>query len=344
MITEKALRDEFYQVYVLQEIEKLMRHPTMSNQDKLRKMRAVFSQIENKYEGTLSQKVRQWIEDSAPGKFCSWQIEKFFDLKTENEKKNLHTILKREETKGRIMHEKTVGSWRKLENDLTVVDWKAATGETLNVEWPFEINKYFRTFPKTIAVFSGTPDAGKTAFFFEFIKRNQKRWGDKIHYFCSDMGADEMKDRLLMHEDIDVDDWNFYCYEREGNFADCTQPDDINIYDFIEVHGDDFPYVGRWIKEIWHKLNRGIALIGLQKMWGATLGRGGLGTIEKARLYITTEFDKEKQCGVMRVEKCKSKVRGTNFTGYINEFKLYDGWKFHPGMWHPDYGDTKSFA
>ncbi|MFC1992057.1 DnaB-like helicase C-terminal domain-containing protein, partial [Chloroflexota bacterium] len=66
-------------------------------------------------------------------------------------------------------------------------------------------------YPGNIIVVAGSPNSGKTGILLDFIYRNQANF--PIYYFCSEMGTDELADRLLSFEGIDLDDWTFEAVE-----------------------------------------------------------------------------------------------------------------------------------
>jgi hypothetical protein len=176
--------------------------------------------------------------------------------------------------------------------------------------------------PKNVIVVAGSPNAGKTAFLLNVVKMNM---GGKmpIHYFSSEMGSMELKGRLQKFN-IPLEKWRFNAKERSTNFDDVIQPDDMNIIDFLEI-SDEFWKVGGDIKRIFDKLKNGIAIIALQKHPKATMARGGVGTLEKPRLYITMDS------GIMKIEKGKNwKNSEVNPNGLQIRFKLVQGAEFKP--------------
>ncbi len=85
----------------------------------------------------------------------------------------------------------------------------------------------------------------------------------EVHYFSSEMGALELKDRFSKF-DRPLNSWKVKFKERASNFADVIKPDAINIIDFLEVH-DEFYKIGGLIKDIYDKLTTGIAVIAIRK-------------------------------------------------------------------------------
>jgi len=270
----------------------------------------------------LSDEVEAWIL-STTGNFLSTEVYKVLQLSTRDEHKNVSIILKRLMDKGVIEKwgDKN-GSWRVIDNEAQTIDWYNSQVKAFDIKWPMGIEDFVLTMPKNIIVVAGSPNAGKTAFLLNVIAMNM---GGKlpIHYFSSEMGSMELKGRLQKF-DLPLEKWRFTAKERSSNFDDVIQPDDINIIDFLEL-SDKFYIVGGILKSIFDKLRNGIAIIALQKNPGASMARGGVGTLEKPRLYITIDS------GLLKIEKGKNwKNPERNPNGLQIRFKLVQGAKFMP--------------
>lgn len=211
------------------------------------------------------------------------------------------------------------GCFRLINKECETIDWLNASDDYIEVQWPFGIENYVRILPKNIVVIAGEPNAGKTAFLLNFIKLNMHK--HRIHYFSSEMGSQELRSRLVKF-DLPPHKWIFTPKERSSNFADVIEPDGINVIDFLEVH-DEFYKMGGYIKAIYDKLNKGIAVIAIQKNKGVEFGLGGMRGLEKARLYLTMEPN------IIRIVKGKNwATEGINPNGMELEFKLVQGCNF----------------
>lgn len=213
------------------------------------------------------------------------------------------------------------GVYRLVESKCTDIDFVNASDLTIPVIWPLEVEKWVSMYPKNIAIIAGEKDAGKTALFLNFVRLNMDKY--KIHYFSSEMGAIEFRVRLSKFANIGLRDWTFYPKERASKFEDVIQPNDINIIDFLEIY-DEFYKIGFYIKQIFDKLNNGIAIIGIQKNPKTDYGLGGLRSIEKARLYMAIGGHE------LKIVSGKNWVTQVNPVGLIRNFKLVDGCKFIP--------------
>lgn len=236
------------------------------------------------------------------------------------------------------------GVYRKVDKKVDLIDFLNAKGEMLDLKWPFGIEKLCGIMPKNIVVVTGSPDTGKTAFLLDFIRRNMMRY--PTNYFSSEMGALELKSRLEKFPQLPLQGWNFKPMERSSNFADVIQPNEINVIDFLEIH-QDFYMVGQWIKDIFDKLDKGIAVIAIQKNTGkgVDIARGGVGSLEKPRLYLSLSNNPH----VLKIVKAKNWVNDMiNPNGLSIRYKIVGGCQFKKEKdamgveydWEKDEGET----
>jgi len=227
------------------------------------------------------------------------------------------------------------GEYRKINSEVEEIDFMTAPTDKVDVVWPFELESLVETYPKNLIVVSGESDAGKTAFLLNFVDMNMDR--HKITYYSSEMGATEMRARLEKF-DRPLESWNFTAVERAGQFADVIKPDDISVVDFLEI-SDEFWKIGGFMKAIFDKLNKGICLIGLQKAPGTDVGRGGVGSLEKARLYLSISRNKD-GTSRLKITKGKNWVNNrVNPNQRYKDFHLIGGCKFviKDSEWRRDY-------
>lgn len=269
---------------------------------------------------SLSVEVRDFATSST-GVFLLSELYHSLYVKSRDDKKNISKILSRLREEGIIeKYGDKNGCFRKVENQCTTIDWLSVKQEELDIKYPLGIEGYFNTMPKNIICIAGSPDAGKTALLLNFVKLNMDK--HKIHYFSSEMGDMELKGRLA-NFNIPLPGWKFHAKERAGSFADVIEPNDINIIDFLEV-SDAFYNIGGMITDIFNKLDKGIALIALQKNKGAEVGRGGTFSLEKPRLYLSV--DPDFPGAKAKIIKCKNwKHPQINPNGMECKFKLVGG-------------------
>jgi hypothetical protein len=210
----------------------------------------------------------------------------------------------------------------KKELEENIIDLAAADNTCLPIRLPLGIHELVKIMPKNIIVVAGESNAGKSAFLLNIAAKNMI--DHKVFYFSSEMGGAELKERLQnFNEKMPFKMWEHCTFiERANDFDIAIRPDDINIIDFLEIH-DEFYKIGGFIKKIFDKLNKGIAVIAIQKNKGRDDGLGGARSIEKARLYLSM------RPGAIKIVKAKNWVSGLiNPNGLEKQFKLAKGMIF----------------
>lgn len=281
----------------------------------------VESAIKRHEARSISEVVREWVV-STHGIFLSTDVHRDLTLSTRVHKKNCSEILRRMVDEGLIERCGTKnGQFRKVEKVLDPMNWKDCDTENYyDLKMPLGLHNDVDIFPGNIVIIAGSPNSGKTSFVLNIAKMN----GDKkIVYFNSEMGPEELKKRLLLFDDMGIDDWNVDFYPRTHNFGDVIEPDSLNIVDFLEIN-DNFFSIGEQIKKVHDKLRKGIAVICLQKKKGAELGRGAEFSLEKPRLYLSMDFQK------IKIVKCKN-PKYLNVNGKEIPFTLIKGTTFIAG-------------
>lgn len=273
-------------------------------------------------ERNLNTEVTEWVLSSS-GVFLSSNIVDCLQCRQREEQKNVSKILSRLVEDGVIERfgDKN-GCFRKVETEAPDIDFVNADDSPVYFKWPFGIEQYYNLMPKNVVIVAGEKDAGKTAFLLNVVKLNMDR--HKIFYFSSEMGSSEFKSRLKLFEGFPLTSWHFHPKERSGNFHDVIKPDDINIIDFLEIH-DDFYRVGGMIRQIFDKLNTGVAIIALQKPRGRDEARGGEITKEKSRLYLSMGGGKIKITNVKNWVHPQINPRNMEL-----KYKLVNGCDFRP--------------
>jgi len=227
------------------------------------------------------------------------------------------------------------GTYRRIKKDFELMNYRQATGKTVHVNFPLDLDHFVRLYPGNIILLAGAKNSGKTTFMLDFIRQNQEK--NKILYINSEMGEDELNARLELFEDMKINDWKFDAVELNENYQDLIDPEKYPIFiiDYLEVL-ENFYEVGKYISAIHSKLKNSICLIGIQKKTDSDVGRGGEFTLEKPRLALAMDY------GRIKIVKCKAWVKGwENPNGKIKEFKIVNGSKFLPTTtWYYD-GEKK---
>jgi hypothetical protein len=318
--------------------------------------------------GSLSQMIEDWIRNNE-GKFQVNQIDSEFNLKTRQEKNNRSYILNRLSKQGLIRKEgQRTGEWRIVSKDCEAMDIFGSGVEKIKIPLPLGVSEMVNIYPGSIVVIAGSSNSGKSSMALNFIhacfaylstlreryniysipaclSRTRKTPSNfseylaeymapqsqeaEVHYFNSEMAAPEMRDRLEAFPGGAEDFRKVNFWKRSGDFADAIRPNGINVIDYMEAY-DEFWKVGQWINEIHKELNRGIAVIVLQKKKGNEIGRGGELTIEKPRLYLSLESNPP-HGGICKIVKAKSFAdTNNNPNGKEIDFKLVNGADFIP--------------
>lgn len=269
-----------------------------------------------------SEKIKSWIKAS-PGEFSTRDLDYDLGFNDPQQKQSRTQILEKFVSEKILSREgKRRGQYRPYKKELELIDFMNAKDNYVPLWLPMNIHEMVGIMPGNIIVLSGEANAGKTAMMLNIIKYNMDRFN--VHYFNSEMGAGELKGRLLKFEDLSLDQWNFNSYSRDSDFEDVvfTGENSLNIIDFLEVH-DDFYLVGEKIKKIHLALKGAIAIIAIQKNKGAEFGVGGNRTMEKARLVINVEP------GKFKITKAKNFIDpNLNPNGLMCDWKLVNGCKF----------------
>lgn len=275
----------------------------------------------NSGQEPLSERVLVWVRDTS-GWWETHELDDDLGIKNHRDKDNRRKVLQRLREQGIIERHPTINKrFRFVNTRTTSLDFRTATnGGILPIKWPLGIEDYVNIFPGNIAVIAGSPNAGKTAFLLNFIYHNQDRF--PIYYFCSEMGAVELRDRLDKFPDMDIRDWKFEALERSTDFEDVIRPDCINIVDYLEMTTELFS-VNTHLTAIHARLCSGIAVIALQKKLGSSLGRGAEFSLEKPKLYISLDRHK------LQIVKGKSwSHQDIDPNGIQTKFKIVNGCQF----------------
>ncbi len=264
--------------------------------------------------------------------FSQEDIWKFFNWKEPETRKAVSRKLYNETKELKVpILEKLDRKYRLIDVDLEEMDWQSADEKcTIDLVFPFDLQKYVKIFPKGIVVISGTSNAGKTAFLYNFILDNMGK--HIITLYNSETSKEQMKERMLnFHREIPAPA-PFKTVERYDNFADVIHPDQISVIDYID-HDIEVYLNGAEITRIFRKLNKGVAVVALQKKPNPKdfkgreiridIGYGGTPTVKRASLYIAMDSNR------LRIVKGKSWVNSeVNPSGLAWKFKLVEGAHF----------------
>jgi len=270
-----------------------------------------------------TEEVREFVA-TTDGYITTTECHKWLQVTTREHRKAVNMALSRLQQAGIIeKYGEKNGVYRKIEKlEENIIDLAAADNTCLPIKLPLGIHELVKIMPKNIIIVAGESNAGKSAFLLNTAAKNMI--DHKVFYFSSEMGGAELKERLQnFNEKMPFNLWEHCTFiERANDFDIAIRPDDINIIDFLEIH-DEFYKIGGFIKKIFDKLNKGIAIIAIQKNKGRDDGLGGARSIEKARLYLSM------RPGYIKIVKAKNWVSGLiNPNGLEKQFKLAKGMIF----------------
>jgi len=274
-------------------------------------------------ERNLSEEVRAFVLE-ADGSFRISDVCTALNVTEKGDRAAVQKALSRLK-KDRLIEstDKGYGGYRKIDADMEKLDILKASIEPLPIVWPFGLEKLVDIQSKNIVVLAGSKNVGKSAFLLNLAGLNMKT--HEVHYFSNEMGESEVKVRLSKFEGIDLEEWDkwVHFWNRSRNFADVIKPNAINIIDYLEnLEGEDYKIKG-YIGKVWEKLDRGIAVVGLQKKRDRDIGYGGEATQDRSRLYLAMDAGKIKIVNAKNWHDPKA-----NPNGRERSFKLVNGCKF----------------
>lgn len=223
------------------------------------------------------------------------------------------------------------GVYRRIDNEIEFMDFaNADIANHTDLFLPLGLHIKTKIFPKGVIVVAGVSGTGKTLFCFNTIAENMGRF--PIFYFNSEMGPEALKEKLS-HFPISINEWNQHMKVVDNwdfnNIADKIQPDAFNVVDYLEPEGEKAFNIHGVISAIIKRLNKGTALITIQKKPAATMGTGGIYSIKAATLAIALDWGK--------IEIVKNRFREADMTPSLNKinFEVHQGHKFvKQGGWY----------
>jgi hypothetical protein len=283
-----------------------------------------YENLEEKLPGG-KKKIIDRIREFIDGEMCDFSVTNVchtLSLVTSCDKTAARQALSRLKKEGLIKHSgNKSGIYRRVEDETEQIDFiNANPHEILKIYWPFNLQNLVNLLPKSIVILGGVQNSGKTAFLLNVVRMNMNH--HRIRYMSSEMSDAELRLRHDLFPDLAPSDWNYDPINRTSAYEDVILPDDINIIDYFEI-SDNFYQIGGHIKNIYEKLNKGIAIIAIQKNKGQDYALGGERTLEKARLYLTMDSN------ILTVVKGKLWANPlVNPNDMCFKYKLWQGHKF----------------
>ena len=281
---------------------------------------------EEKQSRITLEEIRKWIE-SVSGQFNIKDLYAWMPELSNKppERRQISNCLGRLVKEGVLERDGRYGVYRKVESELERMDFLHADTTPVDIWLPFNLTDMVEIMPGNIIAIAGEKETGKTTLALNIAWTNRNKWD--VHYFNSEMGNSELKKRISKFEDTDLYEWaeKISFYPKSDNFQDVIQTgsDKLNIIDFMEVAGDDYPYVASWILQIHKKIieNGAIVIICLEKPKKRDTGVGGRGTLDKPRLYLAMTR------GKIKIVTAKNWATDDNPRDQVCEFKVVQGAK-----------------
>lgn len=277
----------------------------------------------DKYKLVSSRLEADWYPYHEDEWFTHTDIVRYFDwddrdIKMAVSRKLYHDSTETSEPK----LEKSNKAFRIINRDLEEIDWeKADPTDVYSLRFPYdmETGKRFsfaeklKVPPKGFIIVAGVSDSGKTGFLLNMLVENM---GDfDSHYFTSEMSDVSVKRRMIPLEkwyDFRNGDGErkFHIYNRSDNFHDVIKPNSLNYIDYLDVNAEgEYFKLKPQLRKIKHSLQRGIAVVALQKPPGRPDAFGGSNLRSDADLYIALDI------GRLTIVKAKDNPGGPNLTG-----------------------------
>lgn len=228
------------------------------------------------------------------------------------------------------------GWWRPADNTLEELQWwDAKPTEEDNLILPLGLHNYCLIPRPSLIVVAGKYNAGKSAFCLNTVKLNIPKWGGELNFYVSE-GAELIKPKF---EKLGINEAPaFRTFRRTENFADVLEPDYLSVIDYLRVDMTQTYAVSDKLFEIFNKLNKGIAVVAMQKPPGERrLAFGGASTAFEPSLYVALESPTSNE-GWAEFEKIKV-VRNP---GGIDPYNLKIHYKIRYGVeFYDEYTERK---
>lgn len=275
--------------------------------------------------------VEEWIRTMATGKFHYTKV-----LDGQIQPKlypQLRVILHRCKEKGKAYPvDGKDGWWRPADTSLEEICWWDSEGLIGdNLILPLGLNKYCYIPLPSLIIVAGKYNAGKTALCINIVNLNLELWGNRLDFYVSE-GAEMMNAKFQSLNAYIPKPPPFKMYRRTENFSDIIDPDNLSVIDYLRVDMSKTYEIGNALFAIFNKLNRGIAVVAMQKPPGERkVAFGGASTAFEPTLYIgmdidTLGFEKIKVPKIVDIDPYALKIKfritkGVNFNEVHEEIE-----------------------
>lgn len=272
----------------------------------------------------IIQEIRDWVE-SIHGQFNIKDLYQWMPelSRTAQDKRKISAYLSKLVKERLIERDGRYGLYRKPETAIEKMEFADANEKGVDIWLPFNLRDYVEIAAGGIIIIAGEQDSGKTTLALNIAWANRNIWD--VHYFNSELGLGALKKKTMLFKDTEPIQWqekiSFYTLSHDFQDFIVPGPDKLNIIDFMEASGDEYPFVASWIKKIHDKIidNGAVSLICLQKPPGRDEAVGGRGTLDKARLYLAVSR------GAIKIIRAKDWASTMNPRDLALDFKIVNG-------------------
>jgi hypothetical protein len=238
-------------------------------------------------ESSIAADVREVVLISS-GYFSTSDIYRDLNLTSGDTKKAAVLALLSLEKEGIITkHGQKMGSYRRIEATQEIDFMNADPDDYLNLQWPLGLEKKTRIFQKSVIEIAGVTGMGKTTYLLALIYLNMGTHRIVLHN--SEMSAQAMNYKLRQFN-YPMTSWKFSMRQWKGS-PDSIEPDAINIIDYLSPGANAWE-IQQPISQILEKLNKGVAVIAVQKKPGAAYGTGGIYSAMDASLVLSLDWQR----------------------------------------------------
>jgi len=265
------------------------------------------------------ERVLEWIE-LTDTYFKNEDICREVGIESYGAREHLRKILRRLEEKG-VIRAHGRNTWRRADCSLEAVNWEDADpNATVDLVFPMGLDAYCKLYPQAIVVVAGAKNTGKTAFLLNTVRNNMDH-PLGVDLFNSESSPEQLKQRFAP---LKVPrPAPFRVFQRSFGFADVIDPDRISVIDYMELPPDGAYKVSEEMTQIFRKLRKGVAIIGLQKPPGRDLAYGAAFSAFRAQFYISLDANKCKIIYVKTPRDSREQADNKQWT-----FKLENGIEF----------------
>jgi len=263
-----------------------------------------FELLDKLYKGgpePLSQRIATYIDSVTTSDINVTILDNMLSIVTERDKANRRQIMKRMAEDNLIIKDKS-GIYFKISDEAPIIDIDTVDPDAVvPIKLPFNLDYFVKIYPKNLIVIAGSTDAGKSTIAFNILKLNNDSKMEVVG-FNSEMGGEELKQRI---DAMGLEQRNFVVRERDSDFSRVMRANAINVIDYLEIT-DNFYLVGEEFKKYTAKLKKGVAVVAMQKKFNAEMAYGAEPTMNKSRLYLTVDWNKQEKVHVLKVKKAKN--------------------------------------